>query len=580
VRDHLSDATLPGEAPTAASSRRRLRLWPLLAGVLLLAALILVSFFLGEHAGKIPPPSFRRLTFRRGYIWSARFAPDRQTIVYGASWEGKPAQLFSARPGSPESVAFPLPGADILSISSSGELALSLGRLFIDGWESSGTLARVPLSGNAPREVLENVLAADWAPNGADLAVVRIVGARIRLEYPIGNSLYETAGWIGNPRFSPKGDFIAFLDHPLRGDDTGSLVLMDRAGKRRVLSGPWNSAQGIAWSPDGREIWFTASSASLVRPLRSVTRSGQPRLIANSLGTLHDLSPDGRALITRDSTRSRVLGLPPGEASERDLSWLDGSAANDLSFDGTTLLLGEAGEGGGGTGTVYVRKTDGSPPVRLGEGYALALSPDKKWALAAPISFTELLLLPTGIGQARKLERGGIESYQSARFLPDGKRVLFAGKEPGHRARLYIQDLGGGGPKPITPEGTGATFRGNVVSPDGKFVTGSGSAQGFSLYPVEGGSPIPISGLEEGEAPIQWAADGRSLYVYRVAQSPVRVFLLDVSSGRRTLWRELSPFDPAGLSLILNIAITPDGKSYAYDYGQVLSDLYLVEGLK
>jgi hypothetical protein len=188
--------------------------------------------------------------------------------------------------------------------------------------------------------------------------------------------------------------------------------------------------------------------------------------------------------------------------------------------------------------------------------------------------------MPAGIGQARKLERGGIESYQSAKFLPDGKRILFAGKEPGHRARLYIQDLGGGGPKPITPEGTGATFRGIVVSPDGKFVTGPSPVQGFSLYPVEGGSPIPIPGLEEGEAPAQWAADGRSIYVYRLAQSPARVFLVDVSSGRRTLWRELSPFDPAGLSLILNIVITPDGTSYAYDFGQVLSDLYLAEGLK
>jgi Tol biopolymer transport system component len=427
---------------------------------------------------------------------------------------------------------------------------------------------------------MENVLAADWAPNGADLAVVRIVGPRMRLEYPIGHSLYETAGWIGPPRVSPTGDSVAFLEHPLRGDDSGSLFLVDRAGKRKDLSGPWNSVQGIAWSPDDREIWFTASSASLVRPLRSVTRSGRPRLMQNSLGTLHDLSRDGRALITRDTTRSRVLGLPPGEANERDFSWLDGSNVSALSADGTTLLLGEQGEGGGGVGGVYVRKTDGSPPVRLGEGYGLALSPDKKWALAAPISFTELSLLPAGTGQARKVERGGIESYQSARFLPDGKRILFAGKEPGHRARLYIQDLAGGGPKPITPEGTGAAFRGNVVSPDGRFVTGSGPAQGFSRYPMEGGSPIPIPGLEEGEVPIQWAADGGSIYAFRPAQSPSRVFLVDLSSGRRTFWRELSPFDPAGVSGILNIVITPDGKSYAYDYGQFLSDLYLVEGLK
>jgi serine/threonine protein kinase len=579
VRDHLAEMSLSGIS-VRVPPRRRSRLVSVSVWVVLSAAVALAAFLLRERAGKSPPPSFQRLTFRRGIIFSARFAPDGRTIVYGAAWDGKPVQLFSMRPGSPESVAFSLPSADVLAISSSGELALSLGRHFFDSWESSGTLARVPLSGNAPREILENVLAADWAPNGADLAIVRIVGSGIRLEYPIGNSLYETAGWIGNPRVSPKGDFIAFLDHPLRGDDAGSLILMDRAGKRTVLSGPWSSAQGIAWSRDGKKIWFTASPASLVRPLRSVTRSGRPRLIANALGTLQDLSPDGRALIARDSIRSRVLGLSPGEASERDLSWLDGSTANDLSSDGTTLLLGERIEGGGGTGAVYVRKTDGSPPVRLGEGYALALSPDKKWALAAPISFTELLLLPTGIGQAKKIERGGIESYQSARFLPDGKRILFAGKEPGHRARLYIQDLASGGPKPITPEGTGATFRGNVVSPDGRFVTGPGPEQGFSLYPVEGGAPIPIPGLEEGEVPTQWTADRRSLYVYRPTESPMRVFLLDVASGRRNLWKELSPFDGAGASGILEIAVTPDGKSYAYDYGQVLSDLYLVEGLK
>ncbi len=441
VRDHLSETTIPAETPLPAPPRPRALLWPVLAGILLLAAVAIASFLLSEHAKKSPPPSFRRLTFRRGYIFSARFAPDGRTVVYGAAWDGKPVQLFSMRPGSPESVAFPLPGADVLAISSSGELALSLGRHFFDSWESSGTLARVPLSGNAPREILENVLVADWAPNGADLAIVRVVGPRMHLEYPIGNSLYETAGWIGNPRVSPKGNFIAFIDHPLRGDDTGSLVLMDRTGKRKVLTEPSYSAQGVAWSPDGREIWFTASSESLVRPLRAVTLSGRSRLIANALGTLHDLSPDGRALIARDSIRSRVFGLSPGEASERDLSWLDGSAAADLSSDGRMLLLAEKGEGGGGVGAVYVRKTDGSPPVRLGEGYALALSPDKKWALAAPISFTELLLLPTGIGQAKKLERGGtraispLDSFRTENAFSSPERNR--GTERGSTSRTW-----------------------------------------------------------------------------------------------------------------------------------------------
>lgn len=581
VRDHLSEAAISGEA-IAAPSRPRRFIRPALAIVPLLAVIAIASFFLGERVGKNPIPSFERLTFRRGLIWTARFAPDGKTVVYGAAWDGKPVQLFSTRPGSPESVPFPLPGTDILAISSSGELALSLGRHYIDFWESSGTLARVALSGNAPREIAENVLFADWAPNGTDLAVVHVAGARMRLEYPIGNSLYETAGWIGTPRVSRNGDLVAFLDHPLRGDDTGSLVLMDRAGKRKVLSGPWASVQGLAWSPDGKEIWFTASTASLVRPLRAVSLSGRSRLIAGSLGTLHDLSPDGRALIGRDVIRTRLLGLPSGEARERDLSWLDATIAADLSLDGTTILFAEEGEGGGGGGVVYVRKMDGSPPVRLGEGYALALSPDKKWALAAPINFTELLLMPTGIGQAKKLERGAIESYQSARFLPDSKRIVFAGKERGHQARLYIQDLDSGGPRPISPEGAGAAIRflGNVVSPDGRFVTGSGPGQAYALYPLEGGSPIPIPGMKEGEVPIQWTADRRSLFVYRPVQEVASVFLLDLSSGRRTPWKEIKPLDPAGSSMVLNVTIAPDGKSYVYSYGQMLSDLYLVEGLK
>jgi Tol biopolymer transport system component len=582
VRDHLSEAGVSGETITALPPRPRRRLWPALMGVALLIAAGVAGFFAGQRAGKSPPASFRRLTFRRGYVFSARFAPDGQTVVYGASWNGMPVQLFSTRPGSPESLPFSLPSADVLSISSSGELALCLGRHFIDSWESMGTLAQVPISGSAPREVLENVLAADWAPDGVNLAVVRQVGARMSLEFPVGNRLYETSGWISHPRVSPAGDTVAFIDHPLRGDDAGILALVDRAGRRKALSESWNSVQGVAWSPGGKEIWFTATpfGGMVRRTLYGVTAAGRRRVIAESAGTLHDVSRDGRVLLARDSVRGRMVVLPPGETRERDLSWLDGTMPVSISTDGTTLLFFEAIEGGGGTGTVYVRKTDGSPPVRLGEGYALALSPDKRSALATPMSFSQLTLLPTGAGQARRLERGPIESYQSAKFLPDGKRILFAGSERGRRARLYVQDLAGRAPRPVTAEGAGAGFHGVVVSPDGRFATGPAPGSGFARYPLEGGSPLPIEGLAEGEVPVQWSADGRSLFVYRIADVPARIFRLDLTTGRRELWRELVPPDLAGTSDIGNVQITPDGRAHAYYYGQVLSDLYLVEGLK
>ena len=580
VRDHLSEAGIPGEAITALPPRPHRRLWLALMVVALLAAVGFVAFSLGQRSGKIPLPSFRRLTFRRGYVFSARFAPDGHTVVYGASWDGKPVQLYSTHPGSPESVPFSLPSADVLSISSSGELALSLGRHFMDFWETMGTLAQVPISGNAPREVLENVVAADWAPDGVNLAVVRKLGPRMSLEFPIGKRLYETSGWISHPRVSPGGDAIAFIDHPVLGDDTGSLALVDRSGRRRALSEQWNSAQGVAWSPGGKEIWFTAAPVALIRTLHSVSLAGRKRVIAEYAGTLHDISRDGKVLLARDSVRGRMVVLPRGEKQERDLSWLDSSIVSDISADGKMLFFAEEAEGGGGAGTVYVRKTDGSPPVRLSEGYPFALSDDKRWALATPIGHTQLTLLPTGAGQARPLERGPIESYQSAKFLPDGKRILFAGSEKARRARLYVQDLADGAPRPVTPEGAGAGFRGIVVSPDGRFATGPAPGSGFARYPVEGGSPLPIEGLAEGEFPVQWSADGRSLYVYRLSDVPARVFLLDLSTGRRELWKELTPPDPAGTNVIYTVQIAPDGKAYAYTYGQILSDLYLVEGLK
>ncbi len=582
VRDHISEAGFSGETITALPPRPRRRLWPALLGIVLLIAVGFAAFSLGQRAGKSPPASFRRLTFRRGYVFSARFAPDGQTVVYGASWNGKPVQLFSTRPGSPESLPFSLPSADILSISSSGELALCLGRHFIDGWETIGTLAQLPISGSAPREVLENVLAADWAPDGVNLAVVRQVGTQMSLEFPVGKRLYETSGWISHPRVSPAGDTVAFIDHPLRGDDAGILALVDRTGRKRTLSEHWPTAQGIAWSASGKEIWFTASPLGIMggRKLYGVTAAGRRRVIAESAGTLHDVARDGRVLLARDSVRARMVVLPPGETRERDLSWLDGTLPVNISTDGTTLLFHEAAEGGGGTGIVYVCKTDGSPPVRLGEGYALALSPDKRSALATPMSFSQLTLLPTGAGQARRLEPGPIESYQSARFLPDGKRILFAGSEKGRRARLYVQDLAGGAPRPVTAEGAGAGFHGVVVSADGRFATGPAPGSGFARYPLEGGSPLPIEGLAEGEFPVQWSADGRSLFVYRIGDVPARIFRLDLSTGRRELWKELTPPDLAGANVIPEVQITPDGRAYAYYYGQILSDLYLVEGLK
>jgi Tol biopolymer transport system component len=555
---------------------------------------LLVGVAVGLLAGKRlwqtaqSAPLYHEITFRRGVIPTARFAPDGQTILYSAAWQGDPAEIFTARQGSVESRSLGLGNAQLLAVSSSGEMALSLESHVTSTWVSSGTLARAPLAGGAPRKILEDVQWADWSPDGNDLAVVRDAGGRNRLEYPIGKVLYEASGsWISHPRISPKGDMIAFLDHPVQGDDSGSVMVVDLSGNRRKLSHDWYSSQGLAWSPDGKEVWFTARAMGADRYLSAVGLSGNERLVTRIPGTLilFDIWRDGRVLLARASRRREEMGSADG-AKERDLSWLDYSWPADLSADGKTLLFDEEGVGGGvqfGKGqeltyAIYMRGVDGSAAIRLGEGAAAALSPDQQWVIAqTPGIPAQFRLLPTGAGEPKALTNDAI-NHDTARWLPDGKQFVFAGNEPAHGVRLYLQAVSGGKPQAIAPEGVNGTNF--AVSPDGRLVAGIGPDGKGYLYPIHGGEPISISGLLPAEQPIGWTLDSKSLYIYRLGEVPAKVYRLDPATGQRTAWKELMPADPAGVATIGPILITPDGKTYVYGFHRTLADLYLVEGLK
>ncbi len=552
----------------------------------LLAALAL-GLFLGSRK-KVAPPSFRQLTFRRGTIVSARFAPDGQTIVYGAAWDGRPFEVFSTRPGSTVSRPLGLPSADILAISPSGQMALSLGRRFTTPYIALGTLAESPLEGGAPRELLENVLWADWAPNGRELAIVRDAGGRNRLEFPIGKPLYETAGHVSHPRFSPKGDRIAFLDHGSRGGDFGTVAVVDRSGRKRDLSADWDSLWGLAWSPKGDEVWFTGARVGGLRALYGVSQSGRERLIERIAGqlTLADVYRDGRALLLNDQHRLGMLGMsarqtPPDQPAARDLTFLDYSATRDLTADGTRLLFDEPGGGGGPASSVYLRKMDGSQPVRLGDGVSMALSPDGGWALSISASPNErqFILLPTGIGQSRTLpSRPGARLWGD--WLPNGKEILFDTAEPGHGPRLYLQDVATGRIRAVSGEGVTLLFYSHLITPDSRFVAARGPDQKIHLYPLDGGAVRDIAGLAPGEEPIRWSADGRLLYIFRPGELPARIARLEIATGRREPWRELIPSDPAGVVSIRPPLFTPDGSVCVYSYSRFLAELFLVEGLR
>ena len=580
----LSGVSSPrGTTAAGVSPIRARRVFPFAIAGVVVAAAIAGAYLAGKRQGSAPPPSFSQLSFRRGQIYAARFAPDGQTVLYSASWEGRPIEIFVNRLESAESRSYGVTGADLLGISANGELALSLNNANSGAFERRGTLARASVAGGAaPREVEEGVLWADWSPDGKDLAIVRHApGGKQRLEFPIGKVLYETEGWISHPRVSPDGNEVAFADHPLQGDDGGSVGLVDRAGAKKNISPTFASLQGVAWPPGGKEVWFSGATIGFNRSLHAVTRSGKHRVLARATGglVLQDVAKDGRVLVTQEKSRQEMLGRFVGDEKDRDLSWLDWSLAADIAADGRTILFDESGEGGGKGYSVYVRKADGSPAVRLGEGSVQTLSPDTRWVLAIVSSTSEpdLVAYPTGAGQVKTFAREGL-TVQEAGWLPDGKRILMNANEAGRGVRIYVRDFEGGGkPRAVTPEGYRAFPR--SVSRDGKSVVVRGPDRRFYIYPLGGGEPVAVAGLApEGERPESWAADGR---LYVIARGvPVKVFLVDPASGRRELWKEILPADSAGVAPIGGVRMTSDGKSYAYSFMRVLAELFLVDGVR
>ncbi len=534
------------------------------------------GFFVGHRERNNSAPTFRRLTYERGMILTGRFAPDGHTIVYGASWEAKPVRLFSTAVDSPQARPLEFEAAALLGVSRSGEMALALGgkvtnHLMIRG----ATLARAPLAGGAPREVLEQVAYADWAPDGTP-AVVHSVGGRSRLEYPIGKVLYETSGWISHIRFSPAGDRIAFMFHPAWPDDRGFVALVDLAGNAKTISQEWEGEDGLAWSPGGDEIWFTATPAGERRILFAITPSGHLRTVLRIPGnlTLHDIAADGHVLLTFDSERVGMRGAREGSA-ERELTWLGWSIPEGLSPDCKWLLFSEQSEPAGANYVVAIRTLDGSVPVRLGEGNAYGFSPDEKWVAAImPGQGQRVTLLPTGVGQPRDVPISGLENIAQARFFPDGKRLIVMGAEQGHAVRSYAVDIAGGKPAPVTPDGVGSI----VLSVDGQRLAARDASGSISIFSLDGKAAQSVPGTA-GMLPLQWSADGRFLFATAPDEVPARVIRVEVATGRQELVRRLSPSDSAGVYRLLPIELSPDGKCYAYSYGQTLSDLYVVEGL-
>jgi hypothetical protein len=548
-----------------------------------------VGFLVGTNftSGSPTFPTYTRLTFRPGTVTSARFAPDGDTIVYSAAWEGGRRELFTTRPGSSESRSLNIQDVDILAISNSGEMALALRpprnlNASFGSPETSvpATLLQTSLAGGAPREVLRDVLFADFAPDG-QLGVARMIDRRVRIELPVGKVLYETPDQISSFRISPRDGRIAFSERPFGWGGEWQIATVNRDGSKIVL-GTHGGAErvNLGWSPAGDAVWYDEGGLA-GDTIRALTPSGAESIVQRVPVALQllDVSEDGRALVSRVHFRAASSCLAPGQKAERDLSWFDASEVDDMTSDGETILMTEWGEGGGlGHWGVYLRKTTGEPAVRLGDGQAFALSPDGKLALTMSMEPPEVVLLPTGAGEPIRIRNDDITNYEAMDWMPDGRQFVFAGSASGHGVRCYIQDIDGGEARTITPEGYRFWLGQQAVSPSGKWLAAETDGPP-SLFPIEGGAEREILGVEPEDNFIAWSADGGSIFV-TVSEVPQSVYKVDLVTGKRSLWKTLAPADTVGVYAIWSIQISADEQSYCYTYARNISDLYLVEGLQ
>ncbi len=562
VRSPTGSSAPAATAPGLAAQTNQRRLWWLPVAATLAVLVGAGATYLLMPVVRTSTPSVEQITFRLGRVSDARFNPEGR-VVFSASWDGQPLEIFSRAPGSADIQPLGLRDVRLLAVSANGELAVLLHPRWVDSSER-GTLALVSGSGGAPREVAENVEEADWSPTG-ELAVVRAVGGKRQLEFPLGTPLFEGTSELYNPRVSPRGDYVAvWYDQ--------DILVLDRKGHSVKLATLVHTVgfDGLAWAPSGAEVWFSNGNA-----LSASSLSGKRRLVYQGLAaiTLEDISRGGTVLLRTEDLRVELAFLPQGKR-ERRLSWLGENELAALSDDGQRVLFTSFPNG---DRTSYLRPTDGAPPVKLGRGGARAVFPNGEWVLSVRDGHL-LSQLPVGAGAEKAVSVVGVEVYGSeTRVLRDGKRFVFTGLDPkDEKVRLYVMPLEGGTPARISDAAlTSWSFE---VSRDDKLVAAKNVDEILTLFPIDGGQTVSFPDLGKDVVPVGWTADGH-LWVQPGHEIPARILRYDIHSRRVLEERLLAPSDLGGVTLINHVRITPDGRAMAFDYWRHLTYLYLVDGL-
>ena len=564
-----------------AEKPRSLRTWILPAiGILLALVLGAAIGWLSRPAHSVVAP-FRQASFHRGEVIRARFAPDGETLVYSAKLDGGPVDTYVLRKDYPEPVAAGLKGAIVEAVSRQGQLAVLVNPHYFAHKTWQGTLATTPMGGSAPREIMEHVSEVDWGPDGNQMAVIDQPRPGWRLQYPIGKVLWEGENWISDVRVSPDGAKVAYFRHPPNVDDRGDVMVIESGAKPRAISTDWESLAGLAWSPSGTEIWFSASGTGQQYCIHAVDLGGKERTAHCGAAptVIQDFAESGRALVMAQQSRVSMAAIGHGANEEKDLTWLDFAYNPRLSADGNEILFTDQTGQSGPQYNVYVRKRDGSPAVRIGEnGFGADISSDGRFALLVKADDPQMRvqIVPVGPGDKSVLHWGGVQPIW-AEWFRDGEHILLAASSPpGHPVGLYLTDRKGTQPKEIAE---GALGRAGP-SPDGAWAIYQRGAKTL-LQPIAGGGPKELSNISAAQIPIAWGTDADHLFLQENQQNEVRIGRLDLKTGKIEPWQVIRPKDQIGLRANNNpIAITPDGKWMAYAYGNELDQLYVTDGLK
>jgi Protein kinase domain len=597
---HFAAAGSAANAESMLAAAHGFRWWirsPWSWGAAAVVALAVVAAVVAMRRAATPAaPFFTARTFETQSIFNARFMPDGQTMVFDAvPAVGNTPRLFVIRSDHPDPVRVGPDSTHLLSISHAGQIAVVTHAVYAGAHRLfTGTLSTLSLGGEAPHEVTTGVREADWAPDGKSMAIIRDTGADV-LEYPMGTTLVRSQGYLSDPRVSPSGDAVAYADHPQKFDDRGEVVIVDRTGHTIARSGMAWAVEGIAWRPDGKGVLYSSSNLESTGSQQAagydelfaqeLDRSGRQRFVLSGAGglTVQDISSAGRLLVTVDRQPFHLFGRGPGATEESNWGVRDLSDVPSVSHDGRYVAFSDEGVFGGPNYTVLLRKTDGSPPVPLGEGGPIAISADGGLVLAAvPSTPPRLMLYPTGPGSAHRLDAGQFQTLQvddagDLRVAGHDTTVFFCGAEPKQDERCYRDELPGGSITPVTPPGTGSGW----LSPDGKRVLAHAGDR-LALYPIGGGASQPALGFRPADQPIRWSPDGREVWVLANANAFGSTIVERVNpvTGARAPLETIVPRDLTGVRGLGWLTLADDPHVYAYIDFTYESQLYTVDGIR